>query len=180
MGVWSIFTFLVFYLEEVIGAERPAQLLTLLLGAGALLAVPASLYGIHLARQHGNVAIVRASSWVISAAAIGYVLIALRPSVGWVAPVVMVFAAAYSAYQAVDWALAIEVLPDLKNAGKDMGVWHISMVLPQIVGPAATGWLISGLKQAHSAQLAYTTAFALAAAGFVLAAWLVGRVRLPD
>jgi Na+/melibiose symporter-like transporter len=180
MGVWSIFTFLLFYLGEVVGAEQPAQLLTLLLGAGALLSVPASLYGIHLARRLGNVAVARASSWIMAAAALGYVLIALRPAVGWVAPVVLVFAAAYGAYQAVDWALALQVLPDLENAGKDMGVWHISMVLPQVIGPAATGWLISGLKQAYSAQLAYTTAFALAAAWFVLAAWLVGRVRLPD
>ena len=179
MGVWSIFTFLMFYLGEVIGAQQPAQLLTLLLAGGALLSVPASLYGIALAKRRGTVAIVRASNWIMAGAAIAYVLIALRPSVVLVAPVVMVFAVAYGAYQAADWALAIDVLPDLDAAGKDMGVWHISMVLPQIIGPTVTGWLISGLKQAQSAQFAYTTAFALAAIWFVLAALLVGKVSVP-
>jgi hypothetical protein len=54
------------------------------------------------------------------------------------------------------------------------------MVLPQIIGPAATGWLISGAKQAVSVSFGYTVAFGLAALWFVLAALLVGRVRLVD
>ncbi len=115
----------------------------------------------------------------MAVAAAAYVLIAFKPGVLLVAPVVLVFAAAYGAYQSVDWALALEVLPSLESAGKDMGIWHVSMVLPQILGPVSTGWLISWMKTAHSARLAYTFAFGIAALWFVLAAWLVGRIRLP-
>jgi hypothetical protein len=107
------------------------------------------------------------------------VLIALRPGLALVVPVILVFSAAYGAYGAVDWALALRVLPAGQDVGKDMGIWHVAMVLPQILGPAATGWLITGIKAVGSPQLAYAVAFAIAAVWFTLAAMLVARVRLP-
>ena len=178
MGVWSVLTFLLSYLRDVIGVDNPEQVLPALLGVGAVLAIPASLIGIGLAERHGLVEIVKAASWIMAATVVGYVLVVLRPSLVLVAPLVLVYAAAYGAYQAVDWALALRVLPSRDAAGKDMGVWHISMVLPQIIGPAATGWIISGAKQAVSPSFGYTVAFALGALWFVLAALFVGRVRL--
>jgi hypothetical protein len=75
--------------------------------------------------------------------------------------------------------LALRVLPKSETAGKDMGIWHVALVLPQILGPASTGWIISGAKWAVSAQFAYTLAFAIAALWFSLSALLVARVRLP-
>jgi Major Facilitator Superfamily len=178
MGIWSIFTFLLFYVQDVVGIANPTNVLPALLGVGAVVAIPASMIGIRLAARYGIVEVVRGTSWIMAAAAICYVLIALRPSLIVLIPVVIVFSASYGAYQAVDWALALAVLPSSSGAGKDMGIWHVSMVLPQIVGPATTGWLISGLKSATSANVAYTVAFGIAALWFVLASMLVGRVRL--
>lgn len=180
MGVWSVLTFLLSYLQDVIGVERPEQVLPMLLGAGALFAIPASMWGVRLADRHGIVRIVRLASWIMAATVIGYVLVALQPSLFLVAPLVIVYAAAYGAYQAVDWALALRVLPSRDAAGKDMGVWHVSMVLPQILGPAGTGWLISWAKAAMSPSFAYVLAFVLAALWLVLAAALVDRIQLSD
>jgi hypothetical protein len=78
----------------------------------------------------------------------------------------------------MDWALALKVQPRSEAAGKDMGIWQIALVLPQILGPAATGWIISGAKIAVSARFAYTVAFGIAAVWFILSAALIGRVRL--
>jgi Na+/melibiose symporter-like transporter len=181
LGIWSVFTFLLFYVESVVGLDRTAaaRLVPALLGAGAVLAIPASLVGVRLADRHGIVRLVRITSWIMAAAAIGYVLIALSPSLTLVIPLVLVFSAAYGAYGAVDWALALKVLPASQDVGKDMGIWHICMVLPQMLGPAVTGWLITAVKTTASASAAYAVAFGLAAAWFALAAALVGRVRLP-
>jgi MFS family permease len=175
MGIWSVFTFLLFYLQKVVGMDRAAaaQTLPALLGAGAALAIPASLIGARLADRHGIVRLVGVTSWIMAAAALCYALIALHPDLVLVVPVLLVFAAANGAYGAVDWAMALKVLPALQDAGKDMGFWHICMVLPQILGPAGIGWLITWIENAASARVAYAVAFAIAALWFTLAAILV-------
>jgi hypothetical protein len=178
MGVWSVLTFLLFYLQDVIGIAEPDRVLPMLLGAGALLGIPASLIGARLVERYGIVAIVRTTSWMMAAAAISYVLIAFRPQTALLLPAALVFFAGWGAYQAMDWALALKVLPKSEAAGKDMGIWHVALVLPQILGPAATGWIITGAKIAVSARFAYTVAFAIAAVWFILSAALIGRVRL--
>jgi hypothetical protein len=115
---------------------------------------------------------------MMAVAAICYVLIAFRPETALLLPVGLVFFAGWGAYQAMDWALALRVLPKSETAGKDMGIWHVALVLRQILGPAATGWIITGAKIAVSARFAYTIAFGVAAFWFILSAALIGRVRL--
>lgn len=47
------------------------------------------------------------------------------------------------AFNAVDQALIISVLPDDKTAAKDMGILNLSNTLGQIVGPIMAGAIIS-------------------------------------
>jgi len=179
LGLWSVLTFMLFYFQTVLGIGDAIGLLPILLAGGALLTVPASLIGAGMAARYGIVRIVGATSWIMAASAVGYVLAAFHPQLWLIVPVGLMFSVSYGAYQAVDWALALRVLPDGTDAGKDMGIWHISMVFPQIIGPAVSGWIISGLSLAISARFAYLFAFCLAAACFILAAWLVRKIRLP-
>jgi len=181
MGIWSVMTFLLYYMEAVLGLGegRATDLLPKLLAAGACLAVPASLVGVWLAERHGLVRAVQAVSWLMAAATGAYVLIALHPVVWLVAPPIILFAIANGAYGAVDWLLALRVLPSGQNAGRDFGIWHVCMVAPQIVAPLSTGLIITAIRTHGQAALAYEAAFAIGALWFVLAAALVGRVRLP-
>jgi Na+/melibiose symporter-like transporter len=178
LGVWSVLTFLLFYLEDVVGVADPGRVLPMVLGIGALLGIPASLVAARLAARFGIVAIVRASSWMMAGAASAYVLIALSPHWPLMAAVAFVYFCGWGAYQAVDWALALRVLPKRETAGKDMGIWHIALVLPQILGPVSTGWIISAARWAVSARFAYVLAFAIAALWFSVAALLLARLRL--
>jgi MFS family permease len=179
LGVWSMMTFLLFYLQDVVGVAEPERVLPTVLGIGALLGIPASLVAAWLTSRYGIVAIVKLASWMMASAAIAYVVIALSPYLVLMAIVALIYFSGWGAYQAVDWALALRVLPKSAAAGKDMGIWHVALVLPQILGPASTGWIISGAKWAASARFAYTLAFAIAALWFSLSAFLVARVRLP-
>lgn len=111
-------------------------------------------------------------------AALCYVTLAVHPYLPLVFPIVILFSAGYGAYLATDWALALRVLPNGIAAGKDMGIWHVSLVLPQIVGSAATGWLITWLSMAVSDRFAYAVAFSIGALWLVLASVLVTRIRL--
>jgi Na+/melibiose symporter-like transporter len=182
MGVWSIMTFLLFYLEFVLGMTRDdaTHLLPTILGVGAVLAIPASLIGMKLADRYGLVIIVSWTSWIMAAAAGCFVLIAIHPSITAIVPVVIVFSVASGAYGAVDWYLALRVLPGGQDAGKDFGIWHVCMVLPQIIGPLSAGLLIMVGKGSVSARLAYELAFGIGALWFALSAALVGRIRVSD
>ena len=177
MGVWSISTTLLFYLEDVIGVAQAVNVLPALVAAGAILSIPASLVAVWFSSRHGVIVIAKITSWVMVVATICYVLI-VRPHFALFAPAVLLFFVGWGAYQAVDWALALKVLPSRAFAGKDMGIWHIAFVLPLIIGPAVTGWLVSFLRLFVSAGVAYMGAFAIATLWFVLAATLIGRVRL--
>ncbi|MGH7104461.1 MAG: MFS transporter [Acetobacteraceae bacterium] len=182
LGIWSVFGFLVLYLQSVLGLPEAEAtgLFQKLLAAGAFLAIPASLIGIKLAARYGLVPIVQITSWVMAAATFCYVLIAMAPAVSLVVPVVIVLSIANGAYGAADWYLALRVLPSGPDAGKDFGIWHVSMVVPQIIGPFTMGFLISTLKMSVSDSFAYMVAFAIATFWFILAAAFVGRVRLAD
>jgi Na+/melibiose symporter-like transporter len=182
MGVWSIMTFLLFYLEFVLGMTREdaTHLLPTILGVGAVLAIPASLIGMKLADRHGLVAIVSLTSWIMAFAAGCFVLIAIHPSITATVAVVIVFSAASGAYGAVDWYLALRVLPSGQDAGKDFGIWHVCMVLPQIIGPVSAGFLITMVKDSASAWLAYELAFGIGALWFALSAAFVGRIRVGE
>jgi MFS family permease len=125
------------------------------------------------------VAVVQATSWIMVVATLCYVLIPFRPAFALFAPAALLFSMGWGAYQAVDWALALRVIPSRDFAGKDMGIWHVAFVLPLIIGPVVTGWLVSTLRIEVSAGTAYVGAFSIAMLWFILAAALVTRVRLP-
>jgi hypothetical protein len=73
-----------------------------------------------------------------------------------------------SAYTTVDWALAVDSLPALGAAGKDLGVWSIASDLPAVLAPLAGSLVIGGgTALGMSTEAAYRSVFALAG-GFLM------------
>jgi MFS family permease len=93
----------------------------------------------------------------------------------------VVFGLGYGAYQAVDWALASDVLPNEDDYAKDMGVWHIAFTLPQVVATPMAGVLLDNFQRIGKASgrpnLGYTVIFALAFVYFLLGTVLVRQVK---
>ena len=93
----------------------------------------------------------------------------------------IVFGLGYGAYQAVDWALASDVLPSADDYAKDMGIWHISFTLPQVLAVPIGGVLLDTFQrighQSDQPNLGYTVLFVLAFVYFVLGTMLVRQVR---
>jgi hypothetical protein len=80
------------------------------------------------------------------------------------------------AYQAVDWALALSVLPAPSEPGKDMGIWHLALVLPQAIAPVISGTLLEVVKR--SSQIAaYAIVFALTGFWYALGTAPIGKLR---
>jgi MFS family permease len=181
MGVWSVLTFLLSYLQDVIGVERPEQVLPMLLGAGAPLRHPGKhvgVCGLPTAMASSESCAWQAGSWRPRSSATCWWRCspASSSSRRWSSSMPPLMAP--TRQSTGRWPCG--VLPSRDAAGKDMGVWHVSMVLPQILGPAGTGWLISWAKAAMSPSFAYVLAFVLAALWLVLAAALVDRIQLSD
>ena len=176
MGIFSLFTFSQFFLRDVVRVENPvlqtSYLVAIIIAAG----IPTSLVAGALSDRHGRKPLVYASGGLMALASIVFIAAGHFPSLAFTFWVGALFGVGYGAYQAVDWALAVDVLPAGESAAKDMGVWHVSLVLPQMIAPALTGLIISAFK-GTSLLLGYTVVFALAAVWFVLGTVFVSRIR---
>ncbi|MEU1301588.1 MFS transporter [Streptomyces shenzhenensis] len=85
---------------------------------------------------------------------VGMVVLAHADSVNGFYAAEAVMGLAYGVYLAVDQALVVDVLPDGKQSGKDLGVINIAMALPQSLAPvAALALLKVGSPDAHNYPL---------------------------
>ena len=188
MGIYTVQEFLQFYFKDVIGApfviagvtvaETPEAavsffILPLLLGALA-----SSLAAGMLSDRYGRKLLVYASGGLMGLVALVFILttdFALAAAMG------LVFGLGYGAYTAVDWALATDVLPSIDDFAKDMGVWHIAIVLPQVVATPIAGFLLDHFqvvgRQMGQPNLGYTVIFLVAVGYFVLGTVFVRRIR---
>ena len=93
----------------------------------------------------------------------------------------VVFGLGYGAYQSVDWALASDVLPSMDDYAKDMGVWHVAMVLPQVVATPIAGFLLDNFQRVGRTQnlptLGYTVIFLVAVVYFIFGTVFVKQIK---
>lgn len=176
MGVWLIFTFFQYFLRDVIRVSEAAKAASLLIGVITFMSIPSSFIAGTLSERFGRKPLVYVSGAIMAAASIVYICVAFFPSLGFIYAVAAIFGLGYGAYTAVDWALALDVLPGGEDAAKDMGIWHVSMVLPQIFAPAMTGLILTALKQT-SLRTGYTVVFVMMAVCFVLGTVFVRQIR---
>jgi MFS family permease len=87
-------------------------------------------------------------------------------------PVIVWIGLAQGAYLAVDLALVTEVLPDRDASAKDMGVFHLANVAPQLILPLCTPWLTTG-----NGAILYDTVFVAAGGATALGAVVIVFVK---
>ena len=83
----------------------------------------------------------------------------------------------YGLYFAVDWALAVDTLPDPKASAKDMGLFHVALTLPQAIVPLFGGALIDALNGPHG-NGGYRVVFSSAVVFLLLGTILVSRIKV--
>jgi Na+/melibiose symporter-like transporter len=176
MGIYTVFSFFQFFLADVLRVARPEQQTSYLIGAIVAAGIPTSLVGGARSDRVGRKPIIYLSGGVMAAASVLFVAAGALQSLPAIFAVGALFGLGYGAYQAVDWALAVDVLPGGGEAARDMGIWHVALVLPQVLAPALSGVLLSALKPL-SPMTGYVVVFAVTAAWFVAGTLLVSRVR---
>lgn len=181
LAVFAVQSYLQFYLEDVVRsfeafgrvfASEPFQAVAFL---GLLIALGAAASAIPAGRASDRQGRKRVIYLAGAGMAAVMLLILLLPRYDLLLVLSVVFGVFYGAYVAVDWALVSDVLRDPRSHATDMGLWQISIVLPQVAAGALGGALERLNAQAPNSG--YTFLFLLAALCFVLGTWLVSRVR---
>lgn len=193
LGTFTVQGFILYYAKDVVagGAEHfdyrffgiplasdaasATSFFVLALLAGAIIS---SLSAGQLSDRYGRKLMVYISGGL---QALTVALLILQVNFSLVVLLGIVFGLGYGAYQAVDWALASDVLPSEDDYAKDMGVWHIAQTLPQSIATPVAGVLLDRFNAAGAANgngtLGYTVIFSLAFIYFLLGTVLVRNVR---
>jgi MFS family permease len=171
MGMYTILPYFQYYLKDVIHVQNPEQTAGLLTAAILIGATPMGLLGGWLSDRRGRKGIVFLANLLMGLAAVGFMLGSTLTHVYLIG---ILFGLGYGAFYSVDWALGTDVLPNPDDAAKDMGIWHISMVLPQAIAPVIAGQLIAHLGQGRAG---YTVLMAVATVYLLLGAGLIWKVR---
>lgn len=187
MGTFTVQEFLQYYMTDVVKtftffgqtvATAPESAVSVFGAALLLGAVAPSLIAGILSDRFGRKIMVYISGALQAIVAIALVFLT---SFEFAILLGLAFGIGYGAYQAVDWAMASDVLPSETDYAKDMGVWHIAWTLPQVIATPIAGVLLDNFqllgKQNGQPNLGYTVIFFLAAFYLVLGTVLVRRVR---
>jgi MFS family permease len=179
-GRFAVQPFLAFYLADVIGTfdlfgtkiEGAGLALTLLLVMLSVTAAITAVFSGGLSDRIGKRPIVMAASLAMAVAAGGF---AFSSSYVVAIGFALAFGLGYGAFVSVDWALGTSVLPHPEHNARDMGVWHIALVFPQLFQGLFGQVLDAG--NADGKNGGYPILFGMAVVFYVLGGVLVARVR---
>ena len=178
-GIWTIAPYIAFFFKDVVhrsdyGFVSSLWLLAVI-GGGVIPAVVGGHLSDHLGGRRKIFVYV---SSAMQAGVSAVLLFSLVTNLPLLYVLGAVFGLGFGAYQAVDWALACDVLPDRDNAAaKDMALFHVSFTLPQVFGPAVAGQLLFHLNEAYGHNLGYRIVFATASVWFLLSLVFVRMIR---
>jgi MFS family permease len=174
MGLWLFETFIEYYLDDVLHLTNFIQATSILAGLALIGALVSAIVAGWLSDHIGRVKIVYIASGMMALAASAFVI---APAAAILWPMAFTFGLGYGAYFSVDWALAVDTLPSLEAAGKDMGIWSIASNLPTVIAPVLGSAIIVSFGAFNSTALGYRLVFAVAALAFIIATVFIVKVR---
>ena len=179
-GRFAVQPFLAFFLADVIGTfeigplklENATLALTLTFILLSVTAAITSIISGPVSDRIGKKPLVYAAGAIMSLAALGFALVKTFPLAVLAG---LVFGLGYGIFVSVDWALGTASLPDPTQNARDMGVWHIAMVFPQLFQGLFGQVLDAGNKSSQNGG--YPILFGIAVTFFVLGTVFIRQVR---
>ena len=136
LALYALFTFIEYYVRDVLHVTEFIRGAAAIAGVATLTAVAGGVLTGWLSDRIGRKPIVSAAAALM---AVVLVVMATVHDLNVVLGAGVVFGVALGAFSAVDWALAIDVLPSRDFIAKDLGIWGISTNLPQTLAPFLGG-----------------------------------------
>jgi MFS family permease len=170
LGIYTVQDFLQFYMRDAVKVAHPEQQTTNFIIILSLTSLVSALIVGWLSDRFGRKRMVYVSGSFM--AVVGLIFIVTQSL-----PIVLaagaIFGIGYGAYTSVDWALVADVLPSREHYARDMGVWNISLSLPQVIAPIIGGPLIDSFTHSGNPILGYQLLFAMS-----IAYCLIGTVTV--
>jgi MFS family permease len=177
LGLALFMTYIEYYFARVQRitnfVEVTAVVAMLALGGGVVSGILSGIFSDRLRRRAPLVSI---ATICMSLAAAAFVIFPSSLAI-WLWPLGIVFGLGYGVYMSVDWALSIDALPSLENAGKDLGLWDSSATIPAIIAPLIGNLILNVADTFGQIDLGYRLVFSTAALCLIVAAIFVLYVR---
>lgn len=174
MGIYTVQDFLQYYMQDAVRATNPVQQTTTFIIILSLTSLVSAFAAGWLSDRFGRKRMVYVAGSFM--ALVGLIFIVTQSL-----PIVLaagaIFGLGYGAYTSVDWALVADVLPSHKSFARDMGVWNISLSLPQVIAPVLGGPLIDSFTRGGNAVLGFQLLFAMAIAYCLIGTVTVRYIR---
>ncbi|MGH2481801.1 MAG: MFS transporter, partial [Ktedonobacteraceae bacterium] len=155
LGLAMFMTFVEYYFARVQHISNFVQVTAvvavLALGGGVVSGIVSGIFSDRLPRR---APLVCAATICMSLASLAFVVFPSTLAV-WLWPLGILFGLGYGAYMSVDWALSIDVLPSLNEAGKDLGLWGASANIPALIAPLLGSLIINLAARLGQIELGY-------------------------
>jgi MFS family permease len=171
LSLYAMVTFVEYFLRDEIGLPNfvGATLVISSIALGGSLA--SALFAGALSDRIGRKGIVSVASLAM---AVTFLFFVVAPVWNVILVMGVLFGLGYGAYTSVDWALALDVLPDKNRVARDLGVWGFASTVPQTLAPLIGGALLYLLAPSG---WGYSGIFLLATLSSLAAAGLIWRIR---
>ncbi len=176
MGVYTVTYCLFYYVEHTLGARTEeasksqiARFMILATVTGLIGTIPAGKLGDKLPKK----TVLYVSNSICVVAAIGFLLAKTFPAAYFA---VAVFGLGFGAFQAVDWALGCNLLPEHARA-KYLGVWGLSDTVPQVIAPFAAGPIAYAFNTGRTDGPGYRVLMLMSILYFTLGTFALKNIR---
>ncbi|GGJ62995.1 hypothetical protein GCM10008939_03600 [Deinococcus aquiradiocola] len=177
LGQYSVQPFLQYYTGDVLGQKHPGTATSIMLACIIVGSIVSAIVGGRLSDRVGRKPIIYVAGTVMAAAALSLLF---APNFVAALALALAFGLGYGAFVSVDWALGSDAMPSRATYARDMGLWHVAFVAPQL-SSAPQGFLLdwgNAYGRTHDfLNMGYFIVFGIAAACFLLGVILVRNIR---
>nr|KAG5690887.1 hypothetical protein BaRGS_028919 [Batillaria attramentaria] len=181
-GVATITGFLEYWLDDMIqlprcwtAATSVALMLLPLLFSAALSSI---VFGVISDRTGRRKVIVIGAAFLMGAGSMTNAFISGNSAYYIAVTIAFLIGIGFGAFQSVDFALVMDVLPEEREKAKDIAVWHQALVLPQALATPIGGIVLDVFERINcEIGLGYIILFVITACYFMLSGAFVVKIR---